>query len=292
MPNLRRVNVERSVPVLVPTKSRPIERDYVLGTGVSEIERLGIQHEAWRPHAVACWRRAGFEEGQRVLDVGAGPGHAAIDLAELVGPFGSVTALERSHRFVEAGRATAAAHDHDNVHFHEVDLMRDPIPGGPYDAAWCRWVASFVESPEVLVRKIADSLRPGGTVAFHEYVDYASWRYAPPLPKMGSYVARVMESWRALGGEPDVATSVVGHLRANGFDIRSVHPHVFAVRPGHPMWRWIETFVASNLDRLTELGAWDRDSAQAAHAEFQVAAADPATVLITPMVMEIVAERR
>jgi tRNA(1-methyladenosine) methyltransferase and related methyltransferases len=37
--------------------------------------------------------------GKRVLDVGAGPGYAAIDLAEIVGPTGEVVALERSQNF-------------------------------------------------------------------------------------------------------------------------------------------------------------------------------------------------
>ena len=49
------------------------ERDYVLGTGDAEIERLGLQHRVWRPHMLDAFARAGIRPGLTMLDVGAGP---------------------------------------------------------------------------------------------------------------------------------------------------------------------------------------------------------------------------
>src|SRR5688572_33486758 len=88
------------------------ERTYFLGTHDEELERLGLQHRVWRPTVIECWRRAGIGPGSKVLDVGAGPGFASADLAEIVGPAGRVVAVERSARFVEAGRALLASHGH------------------------------------------------------------------------------------------------------------------------------------------------------------------------------------
>ena len=59
------------------------DRDYILGTHEQELARLGLQHRAWRPVALDCRQRAGITVGTRVLDVGAGPGYAAIDPAVL-----------------------------------------------------------------------------------------------------------------------------------------------------------------------------------------------------------------
>lgn len=85
------------------------ERDYVLGTHEEELARLGLQHRVWRPVVLDCWQRAGLTAGKRVLDVGAGPGYAAIDLAEIVGSTGEVVALERSQNFVRAMEITRHA---------------------------------------------------------------------------------------------------------------------------------------------------------------------------------------
>src|SRR6266566_4344610 len=130
------------------------ERDYVLGTHEEELARLGLQHRVWRPVALDCWQRAGITVGKRVLDVGAGPGHAATDLAEIVGPSGEVVALERSQNFVRAMESTCRARSLTNVKVHELDLMKGELPKGNYDFAWCRWVVSFVNDQSLLIEKL------------------------------------------------------------------------------------------------------------------------------------------
>lgn len=267
------------------------DRDYVLGTHDEEIARLGLQHGAWRDVAVECWKHAGIGRGQRVIDVGAGPGYAAFDLASLVGPEGCVSAVERSSRFVEAGAAEARDRGLANISFHELDLMTDSLPQGPYDAAWCRWVCSFVPSADALVGKLADVVRPGGVVAFHEYVDYASWRFSPALPHVDEYVSRVMAEWREAGGEPDVAMSLPPLLHEHGFEVRATTPRIFCVRPGDPFWTWIATFIGSNLRLMEERGA-DPVWTQAVRDEFASAGSDPHTLMLTPAVLEIIAEHR
>src|SRR3954468_12365564 len=130
------------------------DRDYVLGTHEEELARLGLQHRVWRSVALDCWQRAGITVGKRVLDVGAGPGYAAIDLAEIVGPTGEVVALERSQNFVRAMETACRARSLANVKIHELDLMQDQLPKGDYNFAWCRWVVSFVNDPSLLIKKL------------------------------------------------------------------------------------------------------------------------------------------
>ena len=271
--------------------TRTPDRDYVLGTHDEELARLGLQHRVWRPTVLDCWQRAGITVGSRVLDVGAGPGYAAVDLAEIVGPAGQVVAVERSARFAEAARAAAAARGLSHLQVHELDLMADALPTSGFDAAWCRWVATFVSSPRLLIEKLAGALRVGGKAIFHEYADYASWRFAPPRPLHEEFVRHAMESWRAAGGEPDIALALPSLLADAGFAVRQATPRVFCVRPSDYMWRWPAAFIATNLDRLRELGRVDAAWVESVRAEFQAAEADPATLMITPMVLEIIAER-
>jgi SAM-dependent methyltransferase len=267
------------------------ERDYVLGTHDEELARLGLQHRAWRPTVLDCWQRAGITVGSRVLDVGAGPGYATLDLAEIVGPCGEVIAVERSAKFVRALDAACRHHGFRHVRVCELDLITDSLPAHGMDAAWCRWVACFVSSPVTLVSKIAASLKPGGVAIFHEYIDYASWRMAPPRPAVQDFVRQVMASWRASGGEPDVVPALVGLLTDAGFAIRQALPRVFCVRPRDHVWRWPSAFLDINLDRLVELGRVDAAWAESVRQEFRAAEADPNSLMTTPMLLEIIAER-
>jgi ubiquinone/menaquinone biosynthesis C-methylase UbiE len=65
-----------------------------------EIARLEFQHAVWRDDAAEAWRRAGFLPGDTVIDVGAGPGFATLDIATIVGPHGRVIAIDQSQRFL------------------------------------------------------------------------------------------------------------------------------------------------------------------------------------------------
>ena len=267
------------------------ERDYVLGTHNEEISRLGLQHRVWRSVALDCWQRAGITVGSRVLDLGAGPGYAAVDLAEIVGPMGKIVALERSSNFVRALQERCRARDLGNVQIHELDLMTDSLPEGPYDFSWCRWVASFVTDPALLVQKLGRVMRTGSVTIFHEYAHYLTWRFVPRLPSQERFAQEVKASWAAAGGKADIGLDLPIYLAQNGFVLRSTLPRIYCVGPSDYMWQWPGTFVPIGLARLQELGRIDAAFADRVRQEVAEAGANPNALMITPLVLEIVAEK-
>jgi len=263
----------------------PTDRDYVLGTHDEELSRLGLQHRVWRPVVLDCWQRAGLTVGKRVLDVGAGPGYATL------GPTGEIVALERSRNFIRAMKAACRAQSLVNVKIHDIDLMTDDLPAGDYDFAWCRWVVSFVDDPALLIRKLARVMPKGSLSIFHEYVHYETWRFFPRFPMQEHFREHVIATWRESGGEPDGAARLPELLADNGFVIRSARPHVFCLRPSDYMWQWPATFIEIYLPRLIEIGRIDQEFADKVRADLANAEANLNTMMITPLVLEIVAEK-
>ena len=267
------------------------DRDYVLGTHEEELARLGLQHRVWLPVVLDCWQRAGVTIGKRVLDVGAGPGYATVDLAEIVGPTGEVIALERSQNFVRAMEEACRARSLTNVKIHEIDLMTDDLPAADYDFAWCRWVVSFVNDPALLIRKLARMMPKRSLSIFHEYGHYETWRFLPRLPMQERFREHVIATWRESGGEPDGAAGLSELLADNGFAIRSARPHVFCLRPRDYMWQWPATFIETYLPRLIEMGRIDEQFADQVRAALANTEKNPNTLMITPLVLEIIAEK-
>src|SRR6185436_18590137 len=103
---------------------KPDEKEYVLGTDRAELERLGLQHQLWLAQAAAAWERAGFRRGQKLLDVGCGPGFATIDLAQRVGPRGKVVAVDISQRFLAHLETLAKARGLANIHVTQGSVER------------------------------------------------------------------------------------------------------------------------------------------------------------------------
>jgi SAM-dependent methyltransferase len=269
----------------------PATGDYVLGTGDAEVERLGLQHRVWREATLDCWRRAGIASGASVLDLGAGPGYATLDLARMVGPSGRVTAVERSRRFLDALEARRRAESLGNVTVHQADLATDALPEGPFDFTWCRWVACFLSRPEGLIAKLAGALRPGGVAIFHEYARYSSWRMLPRHEPFERFVALIMESWRRAGGEPDIAIELPSMLAAAGFAVVETRPLIHCVGAADDYWRWLAAFVESGLDRLVELEMAEAAWAAELRRWFARAEASGATLVLTPTVLELIAQR-
>lgn len=267
------------------------ERDYVLGTHDAEIERLGLQHRVWRPYALDAWRRAGITIGQRVIDFGAGPGFASIDLADIVGPTGEIIALERSARFAQSLRARAAQHGAAQVNVHEIDLAADALPVSGADAAWARWIFAFLPSPQAALARLAAALKPGGTLVVHEYLDYATWRLCPRSAPFERFVTEVMASWRAAGGEPNVGFDMLGWLEAAGFAPVAQKTIVEVITPRDFMWHWPASFLETNLDRLVATGRMSAADATAAKADFARIEATPGARMATPVVMELIARK-
>ena len=267
------------------------ERDYVLGTHDQELARLGLQHRVWRSVVLDCWKKAGITVGSRVLDVGAGPGYATVDLAEIVGPTGEVVAIERSSKFVQALEETCRSRGLTNVKIHELDLMTDDLPRRDYDFSWCRWVVSFVNDPALFLKKLADVIRPGGRTIFHEYGHYTTWKFFPRRASLEEFRTHVIATWREAGGDPDTGLQLPSWLTNNGFAVRSVEPRIFCLRPSDYMWQWPSRFIQVHLLRLLELGQIEAAFADQVRSDLAAAEKEEPSFMLTPLVLEIVAEK-
>lgn len=273
----------------------PHKPDYVLGTHNDEHARLGMQHSLWREFVLDAWKRAGICTGTRVVDVGAGPGFATMDLADIVGGTGHVTAVEISSKFAQEVKDQANARGLNNVSVHILDLMHDDIPlataGAEFDAAWCRWVCMFVPDVGALVRRVHNALRAGGVAVFHEYVHYETYGLQPPTPGIDSFTQAAMKSFSARGGNANIAGTLLKELRQHGFETMSIKPIARAARPHEPLWQWPAGFIRTYLRRLIELGQVDNAFAANVLAELARAEQDPQSIMLTPTVLEIIARK-
>ncbi len=268
------------------------DRDYVLGTHDDEISRLALQHRVWRPRALDAWRRAGFTVGQTLLDIGCGPGHASVDLVEIVGPSGRVVAMDRSRRFLDALEATRLQRGLGDITTLELDLNAEGPAGVEADGAWARWVFAFVKHPRDLLERVGGALKPGGVLVVHEYFDYATWRVAPRSPEIEEFVRVVMESWRADGGEPDIGLDLPILLEELGFVTKRLHPIIDVVPASNFVWQWPTAFIQVGLRRLVDLGHLPADRARAISEALAASEAAPHTLMVTPAVLEIIAVRQ
>ena len=265
--------------------------DYVLGTHQSELERLHFQHELWLPISQAAWTRAGLRAGQRLLDLGAGPGFAAADLAACVGPRGRVLGLELSGDYVAEAQELARRGDLAQLEFRQHDLLKDPWPDESFDLAWCRWLAMFLPDLEPLLTGLDQCLPAGSQVLFHEYVHWDTFALHPGAEAVARFGQACQQSFRAAGGDPDVNRKLPSLLAARGWQIEELLPLPVLGRQGSMAAQWMERFVAVYGLQLQRLGLWSAADQAETLAQIQAAASDPGSFWVGPTVLELRARR-
>lgn len=185
---------------------------YLLGRGLPEEERLKRQIADLAPDSDAQLEKIGIRPGEKVVDIGCGPGGVLHLLAKRVGPTGSILGIDRSAHFVEQARRFAADLRLTQVEVREGDAYDIGLPRASFDGAHMRLVLVNVPKPELIVRQVLSLVKPGGWVASFE-ADVLPDTMDPPSPEF----KRLRAAYDA-------------HARSQGIDLRTDRRRLYFTR--------------------------------------------------------------
>jgi len=114
------------------------------------------------PFGVAMFDTVRLEPGERVLDVGCGPGATTLEAARRVAPGGAAVGVDISAALLDVARQRAAAAGVDNVEFLEGDAQVHPFGDAAFDAVISRFGIMFFEDPDAAFANLGHAVRPGG----------------------------------------------------------------------------------------------------------------------------------
>lgn len=137
-------------------------------------------------YGIPAMDRLGVGEGERVLDVGCGPGTTAVELATRVGPTGEVVGLDISPAMIAAAQRRAKSAGAANLRFVIHDLEEEPIDEG-FDAAYSRFGVMFFDNPVGAFTNIGRSLRSAGRLGCAVWGPLGDnpWMFVPTLAASG-----------------------------------------------------------------------------------------------------------
>lgn len=280
----------------IRSASRNDDQEYVLGTGADESSRLGFQHRLWSAAAHRLWERAGITPGQTVIDLGCGPGHATVDLAQILGPTGRVIAVDESAHFLKQLADEIHArklHTIERV-LGDIQTLEEIMPRSAHaiDAAYARWVFCFLAKPEDAIAGLSRELRSGGKLIIQDYFNYEfGMTLAPRKDAFSKVVRAIGNSWRARGGDPDIVGRLPRMLREHGFRVEHLDVYQRLARPGSALWHWPDTFFKNYVPRLVESGFITSAEQAAFEQAWAEASADPDAFILPPPVFDLIAVR-
>lgn len=153
---------------------------------------------------------AGVKAGQRILDVGCGPGALTAELVRRVGP-AAVAAVDPSEPFVMAARQRQPG-----VTVLQASGERLPFPDDAFDASLAQLVVHFMSDPVAGLTEMARVTRPGGVVAA------CVWDHATRQGPLSLFWHAARELDPGVEDESRLAGAREGHL-AELFEAAGLH---------------------------------------------------------------------
>lgn len=200
-------------------------------------------------------------QGEKVLDVGFGPGLLVREMAESVGPTGSVCGIDQSEGMLEASRQRCEGLE--QVVLQQADATQLPFNDETFDAVVSTQVYEYVPDMGAALQEAARVLKSGGRILILD-TDWDSLVWSTHDP---GRMKRVVSVWDEHLHDPHLPTTLGKRLRESGLRVylcevipivnTTFHPNCYS----HGISYAIRNFVS---DR----GGVSSEEANAWHAEF------------------------
>jgi arsenite methyltransferase len=157
----------------------------------------------------------GLQPGQDVLDIGSGPGFLASEMAQAVGPGGSVRGIDPSDAMLSLARRRRPAAGAAPVEFGPGQATEIPFPDGAFDAVTSTQVYEYVGDMRAALAEAHRVLRPNGQLLVLD-TDWDSivWRSSD-----ADRMRRVLAAWDEHLADPHLPRRLTGLLTEAGFTV-------------------------------------------------------------------------
>ncbi|GAC1531783.1 MAG: methyltransferase domain-containing protein [Acidimicrobiales bacterium] len=213
----------------------------------------GHQESVLRSHR---WRTADnsaayllghLRAGQRLLDVGCGPGTITVDLARRVAP-GPTVGVDASAAVVAEAQTTAQSSGASTVTFLTGDVYALDSDDASFDVVHAHQVLQHLSDPVAALGEMRRVLAPGGILAVRDS-DYGVFSWTPPNAMLERWLDIYHQVTACNGAEADAGRFLEGWVRAAGFtDVRPTTSAWTFASPEERQWwgsLWAERTVSS-----------------------------------------------
>lgn len=187
--------------------------------------------------------------GQRLLDLGCGPGTITIDLAACVAP-GDAVGVDASADVIAVASQNAELAGCTNVRFVSGDVYGVDAPDGAFDVVHAHQLLQHLSDPIAALGEARRVLRPGGLLAVRDS-DYGAFVWAPEDHRLDRWMQLYHHVTQRNGAQADAGRWLPSWVAQAGFaDVRTTSSNwTFADSESRAWWGdlWAERVTASSF---------------------------------------------
>ena len=196
-----------------------------------------LRSHRWRTaENSAGYLLAHLRPGDRLLDVGCGPGTITLDLAARVAP-GEVVGIDVADEVVAEAVQAAEEAGCANVSFARGDAYGIEAAAGSFDVVHAHQVLQHLGDPIAALTEMRRVLRPGGLLAVRDS-DFGAFVWAPHDERLDHWMQLYHRVTERNGAQADAGRWLPAWVRAAGFTAPTVSTSTwtFADPAGREWW--------------------------------------------------------
>jgi SAM-dependent methyltransferase len=140
------------------------------------------------------------QRGIRALSLGCGAGWVEMQLAAMA-DFASIDGIDISRKLIREADERARRDGRRELHFRYGDLLEMDLPEGAYDLVFAHHSLHHFARVERILARAKSALKPGGLLAFEEYVGPWRFQWRPAqLAAMNELLRRIPARYRTRYG--------------------------------------------------------------------------------------------
>ncbi len=247
-----------------------------------------LRSHAWRTaENSAAYLLGELHPGQRLLDVGCGPGTLTLDLARRVAP-GLVTGIDAVPGVLRGAEELRRQQGVGNVRFEPGDAYELAYEDDCFDVIHLHQVLQHLADPVRALTELRRVLAPDGVLGARDS-DYAGFFWFPADPLLNRWLALYHELTARNGVMADAGRELPRWARAAGFaDVAVTSSTWTFADPASCAWwggLWAERVMQSGFAEQTrDYGLSDDDELAAIAAAWHRWAAAPDAIFVVPHV--------
>jgi hypothetical protein len=151
---------------------------------------------------------------------------------------------------------------------------------------------AWIDNAEEILHKVAKAMKPGAKMVIHEYFDWSTFQTEPHKPALMKGVTAILKNFMKPPSNINIGRELPAIFKNIGIELVAQRGMHKMPKPDDLAWQWPYSFLHIFMPKLIDMGLLSQEEVTTALAELEELTKNPDATIFTPMMIEVIGEKK